>query len=406
MTPPPPASRPSRLQRRVVEIDTVGEFDAMAAWSSDMVGWRVRHLDLRDRTAAIVGLDPAGALFLGCELESAAVSHLTDGGALVYPDAPAAPVDEYRATLYTPAELYDGLSTSGYRRTPDARIYAWSQQRPVDERHIVVRALHDAAVEGALDRILLGVGKPVVGVMGGHGVTRGTADYAAAAKLGRALARDGAVVATGGGPGAMEAANLGALLASHPDDALEAALETLSAVPSFRPSIDKWANAAMAVRRDVGADEPGATNGPPPGGVGVPTWFYCHEPSNLFAGTVAKFFQNSVREATLLNRCTGGIVFLPGAAGTVQEIFQDACENYYAAPDTRAPMVLVDRCHWTETLPAYPLLHAMARAQGFEATVTLVDTVDEAATAIAAMSVPLRTLNGTRDSMAVGHLDG
>ena len=120
----------------------------------------------------------------------------------------------------------------------------------------------------------------------------------------------------------MEAANLGAYFAGVADDDLDAAVEVLAAVPSFKPSVEAWALAALDVRQRWPDGD---------GGIGVPTWFYGHEPPNLFAAGIAKLFQNSVREATLLNRCTGGIVFLPGAAGTVQEIFQDACENFYAA---------------------------------------------------------------------------
>jgi predicted Rossmann-fold nucleotide-binding protein len=111
----------------------------------------------------------------------------------------------------------------------------------------------------------------------------------------------------------------------------------------------------------------------------VPTWFYGHEPSNVFAAAIAKYFQNSVREATLLRRCDAGIVFLPGAAGTVQEIFQDACENYYADGPLVAPMVLVGVEHWTERLPAWPLLLALARDRAMADRVALVDTVEAAA---------------------------
>ena len=109
-------------------------------------------------------------------------------------------------------------------------------------------------------------------------------------------------------------------------------------MPTFRPSVEAWARVAFDVRRRW----PGGD-----GGLGVPTWFYGHEPTNVFAAAIAKYFQNSVREATLVAACDGGIVFLPGAAGTVQEIFQDACENYYADEPTVAPMVLVGIDHWT-----------------------------------------------------------
>ena len=63
----------------------------------------------------------------------------------------------------------------------------------------------------------------------------------------------------------------------------------------------------------------------------IPTWFYGHEPTNVFATDIAKYFSNALREDTLLNRCRGGVVYLPGQAGTVQEIFQAVTENFYAA---------------------------------------------------------------------------
>ena len=72
----------------------------------------------------------------------------------------------------------------------------------------------------------------MVGVMGGHAAPRGSAVFAEAALLGRLLARSGQVVATGGGPGAMEAANLGAYLSGAPGGrSSSSALVELAAVP-------------------------------------------------------------------------------------------------------------------------------------------------------------------------------
>ena len=101
---------------------------------------------------------------------------------------------------------------------------------------------------------------------------------------------------------------------------------------------------------------------------------------NVFATGIAKYFTNSVREDTLLHRCRGGVVFLPGQAGTVQEIFQAATENFYAAePDQIAPMVLVGVDYWTTTYPAWPLLQRLAAERPMEAAVSCVDSVSDAA---------------------------
>ena len=166
----------------------------------------------------------------------------------------------------------------------------------------------------------------------------------------------------------MEAANLGASTADLDEKELAGILRTLATVPDFRPSVEAWAGLGLEI---LEALPDGRST------LGIPTWFYGHEPPNVFAGAVAKYVRNALREDTLLRACNAGIVFLPGAAGTIQEIFQDGCENYYAEPGGRNPMVLVGREHWTETFPAWPLLRAMARARDFESSVWLVDSVDE-----------------------------
>jgi len=206
-------------------------------------------------------------------------------------------------------------------------------------------------------------------VMGGHAFQRDSAGYADAARLGRLLAEQRLTVATGGGPGAMEAANLGAFVSAEPDSALDAALASLVAVPSFTPDVGAWATAAFEVIDD---HSPGVDS------LGIPTWHYGHEPPNPFATKIAKYVRNATREAILLEVCDAGIVFLPGAGGTVQEIVQDACENYYADESSLAPMVLVGVKHWTVTVPAWPLLSSLARGRAMEPHVHLVDSIEEA----------------------------
>ncbi len=135
------------------------------------------------------------------------------------------------------------------------------------------------------------------------------------------------------------------------------------------PDVGAWAASAFEV---IDAHSPGVES------LGIPTWHYGHEPPNPFATAIAKYVRNATREAILLEVCDAGIVFLPGAGGTVQEIFQDACENYYADESSVAPMVLVGVEHWTRTVPAWPLLSSLAAGRAMEPHVHLVDTVEEA----------------------------
>ncbi|WP_427016535.1 LOG family protein [Pseudarthrobacter sp. P1] len=366
-------------RRRNVDVDDLARFDALVSGGAvSMHGWHVQSVDLRGRTTALLGLAAAGAIFMGCTFAEGVDDTLRSRGALLFPRLPDIPFNPYRGRLYTGAELYQGIATRAYEKTPDARIYQWALQA-ARERSLdatLATAMHDHAISDALDEALQDgalSGAPVVGMMGGHASARGSGDYATAAGLGRLLARQGCVVATGGGPGAMEAANLGAYLADEDDAALEWALDRLAPVPGFRPSVSAWARAADAVLARYPA---GRTN------LGIPTWFYGHEPPNSFATHIAKFFANSIREAMLLERCGGGIVFLPGAAGTVQEIFQDGCENYYAADAAVAPMVLVGRDHWERVLPVWPLLSRLAAGRAMAGRIQCVDSVEDAVRAL------------------------
>lgn len=281
-------------------------------------------------------------------------------------------LDIERPRLYTVDELYDAPA---WADSLDGRAHQWALHR-CGPAAALAQVLHDQAIDAALEAWT--TGRSLVGVMGGHAASRGTVAFSDAARLGARLGRHH-TVATGGGPGAMEAANLGARLArasSTPagvDEVVAEAVRVVATVPDFTPSVDDWVAAAReALALSPAGAEPTAT-------LGVPTWHYGHEPPNLFATAIAKYFRNAIREAILLQICDAGIVFLPGAGGTVQEVFQDACENYYAEESTVAPMVLVGRTYWTHTLPAWPLLEALARGRAMEEHIHLVDTVEEAA---------------------------
>ncbi|HKU35741.1 MAG TPA: Rossmann fold nucleotide-binding protein [Paenarthrobacter sp.] len=360
---------------RTLDVESVVHFDRLVgAGAAAMHGWHAQSLDLRGRSRELLSLNPQGAIFLGCTFDDGVEDTLRSRGALIFPKLRGVPFNPYRGSLYTARELYEDISSKEYEATLDAKVYQWSilpgQRSSLDAT--LAAALHDHAIGDALDEALQNGafgGSKLVGVMGGHAAQRGSREFADAARLGRLLAQAGLTVATGGGPGAMEAANMGAYLSGAHDDDFRAALETLAGVPGFRPSVTAWARQAAVV---VEHHPEGTAT------LGIPTWFYGHEPPNLFATHIAKYFANAIREAILLELCNGGIVFLPGSAGTVQEIFQDACENFYGAPETITPMVLVGHEHWERTFPAWPMLQSLAAGKPMEERIFLVDTVEEA----------------------------
>lgn len=376
-----------------MEIQSTAELADWLAAGRPLGGVRLQDLDLGPVEEALLRETRlSGLVVLGGRVSSALLVHLQSHGAVVFPEDPDTPVDVFRAHLYTGSELYAGLDQpDGYAATVDSRAYEWGRDRRLadDAYATLLKAIHDDSISDALDEWV--AGRRVVGIMGGHAQPRGTGEYEVAARAGRALAEAGLLVATGGGPGAMEAANLGAVAPS--DDALDEALERLRPVPMFVPDIGAWVRVAFEVvasfgarsSSGVGASAPAARPGAQPRSLGVPTWFYGHEPPNVFAEGIAKYFSNAVREDGLLARSNAGVIVMPGAAGTVQEVFQLATRLYYAAADaTPPPLVLVGVDHWVETLPVWPLLRAMAQGRGMERRVHLVDEAVEAVALVTA----------------------
>ncbi|MBK9475570.1 MAG: LOG family protein [Tetrasphaera sp.] len=367
--PPPP---------RRTEITSERELQEVLGTGGDLRGRRIQGLDLRPVEPLLrAGRDLTGLVVLGGIVPHGLAVHLQESGALVFPTDTSAPVDPYRARLYRPEELYVGLSSGGYDVTPDARAYHWYRDaRLAHDVHVtMLRAIHDDSMSDALDEVLDGA--RVVGVMGGHALRRGTTEYAAAARLGHELASEGLVVLTGGGPGAMEAANLGAWIRDPAD--LAGSLRTLATVPDFGADPTAWAATALEVRSRLRpryfpvVDDQARVRS-----LGIPTWFYGHEPPNVFCDGIAKYFSNALREEGLISRCSAGIVVLPGAAGTVQEVFQAVTPMFYADSGAAIPpLVLVGRDHWIRTIPVWKTLESLARGRSMAAQVRLVDDVTQ-----------------------------
>ncbi|MGH1490381.1 MAG: LOG family protein [Acidimicrobiales bacterium] len=255
------------------------------------------------------------------------------------------PYDPTPGELYHPGDLYAGFEIGGYKTTMDQAAYARARrsgQPPIAPTEALAQRLHDHGITVALDEFR--ANHRLVGVMGGHALQRGTEGYRQGVELGRQIAESGRCVVTGGGPGAMEAANLGAASSGMSVEAVEGLVDRLSVVPDFSTNPDGFIAAALDVWQSI--ESPVDT-------LSVPTWFYGHEPSNPFATHIAKYFSNSEREDGLLAIALSGIVFLAGGPGTIQEVFQDAAQNAYRTYGKPAPMVFLDpparSGHWVDS---------------------------------------------------------
>lgn len=357
------------------EIHSPEDFDAVVEQRQSLDGVIVQGVDLSTRSNVVESVSCVGATFLGCSLSATSIQSVVARGAAVFPSLPSVPFNPYRPRLYGHGELLDGWvpgdAASFENAALDSRIYAWSSRTARGQNLPVLDALaqrlHDHAIDDALADHLT-QHPDVTAVMGGHSMKRTDPAFRTVAELGRAMARAGWHVATGGGPGAMEAANLGAWLSTYPDHALSDALELLGHEVDFHHA-DAYLSAGNQVleRYPDGAES-----------LAVPTWFYGHEPTNQFATHVAKYFANSIREDGLLAIATRGVVFSPGAAGTTQEVFQDATQNHYAVYGTVSPMVFLDRSFWNDTLPAEPLLRTLAGDRPYAALIGSADSASEA----------------------------
>lgn len=367
----PTAQGTTTVRHRMEPPPVIATTAALRAHAPDLTGAWVVGLDLRGigidwRTCALTG-----AGFAACTFDGDDATTIVARGATVLPPfagADAGPgFDPYRVALYTNDELMAGYVDGRPETTFDARVGARTLGRPstVD---LVARGIHDACIEAALLRFVDDVSAPVVGVMGSHSTPRTDPTYADAAALARDLTLAGFVIATGGGPGLMEAANLGAWMARRPTEDLDAAIAMLSPAPDYAADPPAFLDAALGVRSRF---PDGATS------LGVPTWVYVQEPPNQFATHVAKYFENSIRENGLLAVAQGGVVFTPGGSGTAQEIFTDAAQNDYTLYDVRSPMVFLGSDHYERERPGLlSSVRDLAARNGWQHLVRVVDSRD------------------------------
>jgi predicted Rossmann-fold nucleotide-binding protein len=391
MPTPPPADVIDLPDVSLTEVESRAELDRHLATGS-LAGLTVQgmRLDL-EPVPDLAAADLTDCLFVGCHFASRDVeADLVRRGAHVVPPMAGIPYPTQPSRLYTPDDLSAGFAAGGFDAMYDTVVYqhfrAMGGATP-EIREALAQRLHDHGIDNALadlTRSWLAEHGPasVVGVMGGHAVARGTATYRLAATLGWELARAERLLVTGGGPGVMEAANLGAYLSSRPLTELNAAIGVLAEAPDFRDH-DPYTAAALEVRAAAGV---GPVGWPRRGGLAIPTWLYGHEPANLFAGQIAKYFSNAIREDTILRLARGGVVFAAGLAGTVQEIFQAATKAFYGTDGASGPLVFLDSAYWRATLPVETLLGPLLAASPAGDLSELVSVTDDVREAVALLA--------------------
>lgn len=355
--------------------------------------------DLREFDDAISPASIQNCVFLGCQLGPKLGAEVLKGNCSVI-RKPEFIFHPFRHSLYTPEELYNKYDVElphSYKSCLDREIYCTmvdctredlkDKDKPVlvvDVEELLMRRIHDASISEALDDLLdEATCKRTVAVMGGHDVLRNAPAYQQTVRLAYQLARSGYFIATGGGPGLMEAANFGAYLSGFDDGITK--VDDLINILSKAPKYDHpdWLECGFRAKAVLGVpnNKAAARN------LGIPTWFYGHEPPNVFATDIAKYFENSVREEGLLAIAWGGVIFAQGNGGTVQEIFQDANQNYYSIfGKMQSPMILLGKDFWhpepgkpykDKQKPVYPLLMALAQEKNFAEKVLLTDSSDE-----------------------------
>ena len=360
------------------EIHSIQELTTCLESGNSLKDTVVQSVDVTRIADLVLTATIENTVFLGCEMPPLVMGSVVERGASVFPKLAGLPFNPYTPELYSAETLFDGFSAEdpcSYCQTTDARVYQhWMEtgrSNPTTVIDALARRLHDMAMTDAIGDFLsshASHGK-IVGMMGGHSMKRSDDAYLMAARISRELTRRGYLMVSGGGPGAMEATHVGAWFVQRSDAELRAAVDQLSAAPSYKDK--RWLACAFEVREKYPLG---------PGNdyvsLGIPTWLYGHEPPTPFATHIAKYFANSVREDGLVTIAISGLIFAPGSAGTIQEIFQDATQNHYATTGVASPMVFLNSEYWTKEKPIYPMIKELAKGYDYENLIAIFDDVD------------------------------
>ena len=316
-------------------------------------------------------LDINNAVFLGCTLSANDQIQIIQNGGLIFPEPKGLSFKPYRSHLYTWQELYKVTNTG---KSTDLEIYEHFSKTKYAPSMMesLYQSMHDHSIDDALRDYLSpdisGNYKiKAVGIMGGHGTLRTDKYYSKVAQTAQLLSQKDYLVMSGGGPGTMEAANLGAYMGNYAVSELLDAISIMATSPYYTSTGFHEKAIAVLDKYPNGKDS-----------LAIPTWFYGHEPSNVFASHIAKYFSNSIREDTLLAIAIHGILFAPGSAGTTQEIFMDAAQNHYTTFDYVSPMIFMGKKRYTEETNLYQTVQQLAQGKEYSEMLSLVDEPEEA----------------------------
>lgn len=343
------------MHRQYHEIQSTAELQELLANNERIERYVFQDMDFSAFTEESNTCRYYDCLFMGCTF-SKQMRVQIDRSCFIFSHIDV-PYNCFRNHLYTAETLYQEYITGvpdSYKHCYDNTVYQYYLQKgktTTDIKETLARTLHDHSISNSLHDLLTEYDeKHIVGIMGGHGLLRTDKAYLKIVLISKQLTEHGYLMVSGGGPGAMEATHLGAWMAGRLETDVYEAMKILVQAPAYTDTL--WLDTAFQVRNRYPQAQYRS--------LGVPTWLYGHEPATPFATHIAKYFENAIREDGILTIAKGGIIYTPGSAGTMQEIFQDAVQNHYLSFGYASPMLFLDTRYWTEEMPVYPMLQSLS----------------------------------------------
>lgn len=315
-----------------------------------------KNLDLRKLTRKLFNYEIVECLFIGCRIDKDLLEKLvlTNNHILA---SMHLPFELFPRKLYTIDDLYDKFDykiPNSYKNSTDYEIYSHftdhKNKYNLSTFLQVTEHIHDASIKIALNEYVrdFGDSKKIVGVMGGHKEPRSSDGFKQISILSKKLTEEGYMMVSGGGPGMMEATHLGAFFGCRPEKEMFEAINHLAKADYYTD--EYWLVRSYEILEEY-------TPLCRQVSVGIPTWVHGHEPPNPFPAKIAKFFQASTRQDILIEITKGGIIFSPGSAGTLREVFQTVEQNHYNLWDNKYPMVFYDKKYWENTFDIFGFLN-------------------------------------------------